>query len=108
MKTTFKHTAELREIKKEASRRCRARQKAIANGETITPDLAVRSLQPTALKVENFKMSVDNKTVRLSRNGGEKVAMTIAEQTVDGIIRTRKSFKNLKDAVKAFQEFVVG
>lgn len=108
MKKVFKHSAELRAQKAEASRRCRARQKALANGETISPDLALRALQPQAMKVENFKMTVGNKTVRLNRNGGEKVAMSIAESTAKGIVRTRKSFKNLTEAVKAFQTVIFG
>ena len=103
MKTTFKHSADLREKKREASRRCRARQKAIAKGEVITPDLAVRTLHAKALSLDNFKMDLGDKTVRLNRNGGSAVAMVIAERTANGIVRTRKSFKDLMSAVQAFR-----
>ena len=106
MKTTFKHSAEVREMKKEASRRCRARQKAIAKGEVITPDLAVRTLHAKALTLDNFKMDLGDKTVRLNRNGGSAVAMVIAERTAIGIVRTRKSFKDLMTAIKAFREMI--
>jgi hypothetical protein len=94
--------ARLRYVKREASRRCRARQKAIVNGELLTPELMVRSLQPTAMRMENFKMQVENTTVRLNRNGGEKVAVVISEngKTV------RKSYKDMPTAVKVFNGLV--
>jgi len=103
---TFKHSAEVREMKKEASRRCRARQKAIAKGEVITPELAVRTLHSKALNLDNFKMDLGDKTVRLNRNGGTAIAMVIVQQTADGVVRTRKSFKDLMTAVKAFREMI--
>lgn len=94
--------ARLREVKREASRRCRARQKAIENGQLLTPDLMVRALQPTAMKMENFKMQVEGKTVRLNRNGGEKVAVVISENGKT----ERKSYKDMQTAVKAFNSLV--
>jgi len=94
--------AHLREIKREASQRCRARQKAILNGELFTPELALRSLQPKAIKVENFKMEIGNKTIRLNRNGGTAVAMITAEKTESGTVKTRKSFKDIQTAVREF------
>jgi hypothetical protein len=103
---TFKHSAELREIKKDASRRCRARAKAITNGELLSPDLAIRTAHKIALKLENFKMRVGNKLVRLNRNGGEAVALIVTEQTETGNVKTRKSFRNVLDAVKAFNDVV--
>ena len=43
---SFKHSDHLRAIKAEASRRCRARAKAITNGELITPvdDYTIKEL----------------------------------------------------------------
>lgn len=96
---SFEKLENLRKIKREASARCRARQKAISKGELLTPELAVRSKNSKALKVENFKMQVNDKVVRLNRNGGEKVAMVV--KTGDNVIR--KSFKNINEAVKAFE-----
>lgn len=94
--------AHLREVKREASRRCRARQKAILNGELLSPELALRSLQPKAIKVENFKMEIGNKTIRLNRNGGTAVAMITTEKTDNGTVKTRKSFKDIQTAVREF------
>ena len=95
-------TDHIREIKREASRRCRARAAAIAKGILLTPDLALRTLQPKALKLENFKMSVNGMTVRLNKNGGEKVAMVVTENGTT----TRKSFKDLPAAIEAFNALV--
>lgn len=92
----------LREVKREASRRCRARAKAIANGELLTSDLLLRSLQPKAKKFDNFKFELPNKTVRLNRNGGSAVALIVTERIDDTVIKRRKSFKSFEDAVKAF------
>lgn len=90
----------LRESKKLASQRCRARAKLRAAGELIPAELALRSLQPHALNVDNFKYEVGDVKVRLNRNGGEKVALSV---TMDGET-TRKSYKNIQEAAKAFQE----
>lgn len=94
--------AHRREIKREASRRCRARAKMIANGQLLPPELMIRSLQPKAKRVENFKVDLGDKQVRLNRNGGEKVAVVITENGK----RSRKSFKSIDEAVKKFNEIV--
>jgi len=91
-------TDHMKTIKREASRRCRARAALIAKGVLLTPELAVRTLQPTALKLSNFKMVVGNKTIRLNKNGGDKVAMVITEAGKS----TRKSFKDMQAAITAF------
>ncbi len=96
----------LRDIKREASRRCRARAKSIASGKLLTPELAIRSLQSKALNLENFKMVVGNKTFRLNKNGGSAVMLVISETTESGIVKTRKSHKTLKLAIKAFNEAI--
>ena len=96
----------LRLSKKEASRRCRARAKSIAKGELLTPELAIRSLQSTCLKLENFKITTGTKSIRLNKNGGEKVALIISELVGSETIKTRKSYKSITDAVHAFNELV--
>ena len=111
MKTTGNTTIDaklenLRLIKKEASRRCRARAKCIQNGDPLTVDLVIRSLTKNGLKLDNFKVELENKSVRLNKNGGNAVAMVIIEKSNDKIVKTRKSFKDLKTAAIAFKEIV--
>ena len=96
--------AHRRAIKREASRRCRARAKAIENGQLLTPELLVRSVQPTAKKVENFKVDLGDKVIRLNRNGGDKVAIVVNENGD----RQRKSFKDLDTAIQAFKNMLTG
>lgn len=97
---TAEKIAHRRAIKREASRRCRARAKIVQRGELLPPELVVRSTQPKAKKVENFKIDLGDKQLRLNRNGGEKVALVINEKDK----RTRKSFKNIDKAIVAFRE----
>jgi len=94
--------AHRRAIKREASRRCRARAKLIQSGQLLPAELMVRSAQPKARFVENYKVDLGDKQVRLNRNGGEKVALVITE----GSKRQRKSFKDINTAIKRFAEVV--
>ena len=92
----------LREIKREAATRFRARAKAIAEGKELTPDIAIRTLQPSARRLENFKVMVGNKHVKLQKSGADKVALVTTENVKGTTVRTRKTFKELAMAVKAF------
>ena len=76
----------------------------IAAGQTLTPDLAIRSLQPKAMRFENFKIETETKAVRLNRNGGNAVAVVIVEKSDAGTQKTRKSFKNMHLAAKEFKK----
>lgn len=96
--------AHKRAIKREASRRCRARAKAIEKGQVLTPELMIRSVQPKAKKVENFKVDFGDKVVRLNRNGGKKVAIVVNENGK----RTRKSFKDIDTAISNFKDMLTG
>lgn len=107
MKITEMTPAQLerhRANKREASRRCRARKKLIASGQLLTSELAIRKKQPQALVVENFKIDTGSMTLRLNRNGGEKVALVVSK---DGE-RTRKGFQSISAAVDKFNELLAG
>lgn len=102
--TPAEKVAHIRAIRREASRRCRARAKMIEKGEMIPPELAIRSAQPKAKRVENYKVNLGNKQLRLNRNGGEKVALVVTESGK----KTRKSFKNIDFAIKNFTKHLQG
>jgi hypothetical protein len=88
----------------EAVKRHYARKKAQANGELIGPELAIRCLQKDSLKVENFKVDKDGVKYRMSRNGGNAVAITMHDTHTGE--RTRKSYKDIQTAALAFRALV--
>ena len=90
--------------KREASRRFRARAEARANNKLLTPDIMIRSIQPSSKFVKNFKVNFGDKIIYLKRNSGDNIVVVKKE---DGET-TRKYCKGIDEAIANFKDMLTG